>query len=167
MKNKLKTVVAYAVGMCVLATFIAFTCVNFGSAPNDRTVYYIDNNNVYYSPPLMHRDPRPFAYSMFTQDAIDDGFQPLDERIKAQTDYEGLVYANPKTKRWVVNRDTRDYIPVATITREELREIADRKPDEEHREASGFQDWCGPFTWALRKLGFAKARFTEIGDWNW
>lgn len=166
-KNKLKTLGGFALGVCVLAVAFVFTFVNFGSGPNDRTFYYIDNDNTYYSPPLMQRDPRPFAYSMFALDAIEEGFEPLDDRIKAKTNDDALVYANPKTMKWVVRDDTRDYVPVSTITHEELREIPDRRPDAEHRNRDGFQDWCGPIRWGLRKLGFAEPRFTAEGDWNW
>ena len=168
LKTKLKALGGLVLCAFVPAIGVVFACVNFGSVPNGRTFYYIDDENRYYSPPLMECDPRPFAYSMFTQDAIEEGFEPLDNRIEAQTDFDGIVYANPKTMKWVVRWETRDHILVSTITREELRlDIPDRKPDTKHRDAGGFQDWCGPVVWALRKLGLADPRFTSEGGWNW
>lgn len=168
MKKKLQSAVNFAIGVCVLAVIVLFTCVNFGSGPNEKTIYYIDSKDTYYSPPLMERDVRPFAYLMFTNDAIASGFSPLDARIESQTASDGLVYANPRTMKWVIHGDVREYIPVSKVTREEL--IADypnRKPDDIHRNDGGFKDWCGPFKWGLRKLGFAKPRFAEDGSWNW
>ena len=157
----------YAVVIVIIAVIFVATCVNVGSAPTDKTIYFIDNNNVYYSPPLMESDPRPFAYAMFAEDAVAEGYEPLDDAIAGQTNYDALVYGNPKNMKWVIRSATREQILVTTITREELREINDRRPDSEHRKQDGFQDWCGPFTWLLRKIGLAKPRFDPNGEWNW
>lgn len=162
-----KGIAGYAIGGVLLATIFLATCVNFGSGPTDRTVYYIDDENVYYSPPLMARDTRPFAFAMIVEDAVAEGFQPFDKGIANQSNYEALVFAVPKSMKWVTRRQARGHILVTTTTREELREIGGRRPDPKHREQGGFQDWCGPIIWAFRHAGFVKPRFGPDGEWNW
>lgn len=102
--DKRKIGFAHAViGLVIFAIVFVATCVNFGSGPTGKTLYYIDDHNVYYSPPLMESDPRPFAYAMFAEDAIAEGFQPLDTAISHETNYDALVFGNPKEKRWVLS----------------------------------------------------------------
>jgi len=52
---------------------------------------------VYYSPPLIDADERQFAYAMWIQDAIDEGYKPLDDRIQRQSNVS--IHANPETMR--------------------------------------------------------------------
>jgi hypothetical protein len=166
MGNRLQQVGCTALGLAVAALGFVATCVNFGSGPTDQTPYYIDENNVFYSPPLMERDQRNFAFAMLAADAIADGFQPLDLAVAKATNPDGMVFTNPKSMKWVVRQDPRGHILVSVITRAEFPEIKP-KADPEHREVGGFQDWCGLFGWIMRKAGVGKPRFGSNGEWNW
>lgn len=167
MRDRFTKLAGFVLGSLVLVAMILLTSVDFGSQPTDQTLYYIDDNNVYYAPPLLSDDPRTFAYSVFAADAVDHGFEPLDQAIAKSTDYDALVYVNPKTRKWVLKEDSRNHILLSTVTRKELGDIKGRKPDPLHRERRGFYDSCGPYTWLLRKAGFRRQRFASDGSWNW
>lgn len=156
-----------AVAVFAVFALVVLSMFNFANGPSDQTLYFIDDSNTYYSPRLMKADQRPFAFPMFTDDAVADGFDPLDDSVRAATLQEGLVYVNPTTKKWVVSDLPNNHILVSQITRQELREVEGRRPDPMHRRRGGFTDSCNVFEWLLRKIGIETHRFGPNGEWNW
>lgn len=152
--------------LAILAAGVfASVFINFGSGPTDDTPYFIDDRNVYYAPPLVANDQRSFAIAMITSDAIDEGFRPLDQKVSLSTGK--AVYVDPRTMTWVLKDDPRGHTLLSVVSRKELLSIPGRRPDLSHRDAGGFQEWCGPTKWLLQKLGICKPKFNHDGSWNW
>jgi hypothetical protein len=165
--SRIVLALSYAAAGALFFVFGLGSCVNFGSAPTAATPYYIDEDRTYYSPPMIPSDERSFGIRMGEAEAFSIGFAPLDDRI-AQATAPGIdVYVNPTSKRWVLREDPRGHVLVTATTRAELLTVDGRIPDAVHRNYGGFQDWCGPITWILRKLGISSPRFGPTGEWNW